>query len=76
MRCPNCAAKVTTDEGGLSHCSECGGSFRYEAGRAKLAGVGKIDALEKEVAGMKSTLDEIKQRLPQPPQTEDDDDDD
>ena len=74
MRCPNCGAAVPDpDRDGKVVCADCGGSFLWQDGKPRLAGVGELDKLCEDVTGLKATLDEIKARLPQPKVTDADD---
>jgi uncharacterized Zn finger protein (UPF0148 family) len=92
LKCPNCGTPAAIGKEGVKIvCSQCGGTFEYSAGEAKLTAVGEIDKIRTDV-------EELKQRLPasvpaaQPPEdpsatpdspfdddedlTEDDDEDD
>jgi uncharacterized Zn finger protein (UPF0148 family) len=57
LKCPNCGSAVTVKADGTAVCGTCGGSFSWQAGEAKLEGVGELDAL-------KADVDELKKRLP------------
>ena len=50
MRCPNCLERVQVKGDGSAVCAACGGTFRFEEGQAKLAGVSEFDTLKKTVA--------------------------
>ncbi|MCU0916907.1 MAG: hypothetical protein MUC88_20455 [Planctomycetes bacterium] len=56
--CPNCGpgTKTHASEKGTV-CEQCGGTFTYVAGEAKLHQIGELDQLRADV-------EEIKQRLP------------
>jgi len=75
MRCPNCGAGVSAPgQDGKIVCGECGGSFVWQDGKARLAGVGELDKLREDVTGLQETMNEIQARLPKPRRDDDDDD--
>ncbi len=58
LKCPNCGSPAAAAEAGKKIvCTSCGGSFVFEQGEAKLAGVGEIDQI-------KADVEELKKRLP------------
>jgi uncharacterized Zn finger protein (UPF0148 family) len=57
FQCPNCGTPAKGVAGGKIVCVKCGGTFRFEAGEARLNGVVDLDKLQADV-------EELKQRLP------------
>jgi uncharacterized Zn finger protein (UPF0148 family) len=57
LKCPNCGTPAAGKEGVKIVCAQCGGTFEYTAGEAKLTAVGEIDKIRTDV-------EELKQRLP------------
>ena len=64
--CPNCGpgTKCHDKEGGGLVCETCGGTFRYEAGEAKLQDVGELDRLKESTAKNAAEIEAIKSVLP------------
>ena len=56
--CPNCGpgTKCHAKEGGGLVCETCGGTFRYEAGEAKLKDIGELERLTRDVEDLKDKL--------------------
>lgn len=58
LKCPNCGpgTKTHKSEKGIV-CEQCGGTFTFIAGEAKLKEIGELDKV-------KADVEELKQRLP------------
>jgi len=58
--CPSCGpgTKCHGKEGGGLVCETCGGTFRYEAGEAKLQDVGELERLTQDVEDLKAKVGE------------------
>lgn len=56
-KCPNCGGPTSKNGDRYVCTGECGGSFEFKAGEAKVTNVGEIDAL-------KADVEELKKRLP------------
>jgi len=85
LKCPGCGAKSVAGQDGRRICPECGGSFEFVAGEAKLAGVAEFDQLKKTVDDQAAEISALKEQLgqaepaaepPTEPETDDEDDDD
>jgi uncharacterized Zn finger protein (UPF0148 family) len=63
-KCPNCGAGCAAGSDGAYACGACGGSFTFQAGEAKLTGVGELDRLRDTVKQHGEDLAEIKKSLP------------
>jgi len=63
MRCPNCAAKVAVKSNGECVCAECGGTFQWKAGDAKLTGAADWDAVKSELAEIRKSNAELRALL-------------
>jgi hypothetical protein len=58
LQCPNCGPGTKTHQSEQGTvCEQCGGTFTFAAGEAKVKEVGRLDQLE-------ADLQEIKERLP------------
>jgi len=63
MRCPNCGAGVIADKDGRLVCPECGGSFAWQNGKAKLTDVAEFDKIKTDVGKLGESVEQIKTHL-------------
>jgi len=65
LKCPCCGTPGVPGEGGKVVCSQCGGTYTFIAGEAKLTGVAEFDQLKKTVESQAAELDALKKQLGQ-----------
>lgn len=65
LKCPNCGAGAVAKEGGGLVCTnrECGGSFTFQEGEARLKGVGEYEKLQGKVDKLEAHQAEIDELL-------------
>jgi hypothetical protein len=58
LSCPSCGpgTKCHAGESGKVICENCGGTFEYEAGEAKLKDVGQLERVTKDVDDLKEQV--------------------
>ncbi len=67
LKCPNCGGPTRRD-GDVWHCiGECGGSFKFRAGEAKLVGVGEFAKLRETTAALEREVKELREALGRKP---------
>lgn len=59
VKCPNCGTECILKEDGSAVCAGCGGTFTFQEGEARLAGIGEYDQLKKDVDDIKARQDLI-----------------
>ncbi len=75
LKCPNCGSPALAKEGGKYVCTniECGATFTFQEGEARLTAVGEYEALRKDVDHIKSRQGEIDKLLGEPDRDPEDD---
>ena len=63
LKCPNCGVAGHAKADGSVVCPQCGGTFTFKAGEAKLADVGEFDRTKAKVAEHDADLKAIKEQL-------------
>jgi ribosomal protein S27AE len=66
LTCPNCGAAAVGKQDGSCVCPECGGTFTFQEGEARLAGVGEYDQLKGDVDQLKAGQEELRQLVGPP----------
>lgn len=71
LKCPNCGAAAVQKQDGCCVCTnkECGGTFTFKEGEARLAGVGEYEQLKgkvEQIEAHQAEIDELVGRKPKP----------